>query len=176
VQAAGISWGAPRFLQDGETTLVTFLTQAGFLHAWDLAGAQRQWFPVSLPGVFYAPAEPLAVGGRSYLVALAQDGGLSLVGTDGKVARPARVPDLAGRNARLLLGDLARDGVKEIFLYGSGAFLAGYDAWFRPLPGFPLKGVTRPQLVDLDRDGRTDLLTAGLDGKIYAYTLGRGRP
>jgi hypothetical protein len=92
------------------------------------------------------------------------------------VVRQARVPDLDGKSARILLGDLDQDGLEEILLYGSGAFIAGYDAYFRPLPGFPLKGVSRPQLVDLDRDGRTDLLTAGLDGKIYAYTMGRSRP
>jgi hypothetical protein len=176
VQASGISLCAPRFVQDGQTTLVTFLTQAGFLHAWDLTGAQAQWFPVRLPGVFYATPEPLVVNGRTCLVALAQDGSLSLVSTEGKVLRQARVPDLDGKIARIFLGDLDRDGVKEILLYGSGAFIAGYDQRLRPLPGFPVKGVTRPQLVDLDRDGRTDLLTAGLDGQIYAYTMGGGRP
>jgi len=176
VQASGISFCAPRFLQDGQTTLLTFLTQAGFLHAWDLSGKQMEWFPVSLPGVFYATPEPMLVNGRPCLIALAQDGSLSLVSTDGKVLRQARVPDLDGKTARIFVGDLDGDGVKEILLYGSGAFIAGYDEWFRPLRGFPLKGVTRPQLVDLDRDGKTDLLTAGLDGKIYAYTMGRGRP
>jgi hypothetical protein len=175
VRASGISFCAPRFLQAGSSTLVTFLTQAGFLHAWDLAGAQVPWFPVSLPGVFYATPEPLAVSGRPFLVALAQDGSLSLVSTEGKVERQARVPDLDGKSARIFVGDLDRDGAPEILLYGSGAFIAGYDAWFRPLPGFPVKGLTRPQLADLDRDGRTDLLSAGLDGKIYAYTLGRSR-
>jgi hypothetical protein len=65
------------------------------------------------------------------------------------------------------------DGGSEILLYGSGAFIAGYDDAFRPLPGFPVKGATLPQLVDLDRDGVMDLVTAGLDGKVYAYTMGR---
>ncbi len=175
-QASGISFCAPRFLQDGQSTLVTFLTQAGFLHAWDLAGKQVTWFPVSLPGIFYATPEPMLANGRPCLAALAQDGSLSLVSTDGKVLRQARVPDLDGKAARILVGDLNRDGGKQILLYGSGAFVAGYDEWFRPLPGFPVKGLTRPQLVDLDRDGRIDLLTAGLDGKIYAYSLGRGGP
>jgi hypothetical protein len=176
VQASGISFCAPRLLQNGQSTLVTFLTQAGLLHAWDLAGNQMPWFPVSLPGVFYATAEPTVMNGRPVLIALAQDGSLSMVGLDGKVLRQARVPDLDGKNARIFLGDLDRNGAEEILLYGSGAFIAGYDLWFRPLPGFPVKGVIRPQLVDLDRDGRTDLLTAGLDGKIYAYTVGRSRP
>jgi hypothetical protein len=176
VQASGISFCAPRFLQAGQTTLVTFLTQAGLLHAWDLAGSQVPWFPVSLPGVFYATAEPMVVNGRPVLIAIAQDGSLSMVTTDGKVERQARVPDLDGKNARVFLGDLDRNGMDEILLYGSGAFVAGYDSFFRPLPGFPLKGVSRPQLVDLDRDGRIDLLTAGLDGKIYAYAMPRSQP
>jgi len=176
VQASGISFCAPRFLQSGQSTLVTFLTQAGFLHAWDLSGSQVQWFPVSLPGVFYATPEPMVVNGRPCLIALAEDGSLSMISMDGKVVRQARVPDVDGKSARIFLGDLDQDRLEEILLYGSGAFIAGYDAYFRPLPGFPLKGVSRPQLVDLDRDGRTDLLTAGLDGKIYAYTMGRSRP
>jgi hypothetical protein len=176
VQAAGISYCAPRFLQDGQSTLVTFLTQAGLLHAWDLTGSPVPWFPLTLPGVFYANPEPMVLNGRPVLVALAQDGSLSLVSMAGRVLRQARVPDLDGKSARIFLGDLDRDGVEEILLYGSGAFIAGYDAAFRPLPGFPLKGVSRPQLVDLDRDGRTDLVTAGLDWKIYAYSVGRSRP
>jgi hypothetical protein len=175
VQASGISFCAPRFVRAGESVLVTFLTQAGLLHAWDLAGNQLQWFPLTLPGVFYATPEPTIVDGRPFLIALAQDGSLSMVSMDGTVRRQAIVPDLDGRNARLFLGDLDQDGRQEILLYGSGAFIAGYDSSFRPLPGFPLKGVTRPQLADLDRDGRTDFVTAGLDGRIYAYTLGRSR-
>jgi hypothetical protein len=176
VQASGISFCAPRFLRAGESVLITFLTQAGLLHAWDLAGNQLQWFPLALPGVFYATPEPTIVDGRPFLVALAQDGSMSLVAMDGTVRRQVSVPDLDGKNARIFLGDLDRDGGVEILLYGSGAFIAGYDASFRPLSGFPLKGVTRPQLVDLDRDGRMDFVTAGLDGRIYAYTLGWSRP
>ena len=91
------------------------------------------------------------------------------------MTRQALVPDLDGKNARIFLGDIDHDGTQEILLYGSGAFLSGYDASFRPLSGFPLKGVTRPQLVDLDGYGRLDFLTAGIDGKIYAYTMARGR-
>jgi hypothetical protein len=176
VQASGISFCAPRFVRAGPSVLVTFLTQAGLLHAWDLAGGQVPWFPVSLPGVFYATAEPLALNGRTVLIALDQDGSLSMVNLEGKVERQARIPDLDGRQARILLADLDRDGAQEILLYGSGAFIAGCDAFFRPLPGFPLKGFSRPQLLDLDRDGRTDLLTAGLDGKIYAYAMPRSQP
>ena len=84
-------------------------------------------------------------------------------------------PDLDGKNARILTADIDGDGKDEILLYGSGAFIEGYDLSLRPLPGFPVKGVSRPQLVDIDRDGRPDFVTAGIDGLIYAYTMTRTR-
>lgn len=175
VRAAGISYCAPRIIVSGQSHVVTFLTQAGSLHAWDLSGKAVPPFPITLPGVFYATPGTMSVDGHSVLVILAQDGFLRQVGLDGTVIRQTSIPDLDGKNARILIADLDGDGRDEILLYGSGAFIAGYDGAFRPLPGFPVKGVSRPQLVDLDRDGRLDLLTAGLDGKIYAYATGRGR-
>ena len=131
---------------------------------------------MTLPGVFYATAEPMIAEGRTVLVALAQDGSLSMVGLDGTVVRQAVVPDLDGRTARILVADLDADGRQELLLYGSGAFVAGYDGELRALPGFPIKGASAPQLVDLDRDGRLDFVTMGLDGKINAYTLARRKP
>jgi hypothetical protein len=176
VQAAGISFCSPRIVADGESWVVSFLTQAGTLHLWDAAGAPRPGFPLQLPGVFYASAEPMSVEGRTVLVALAQDGSVSMVGLDGTVVRRALVPDLDGRTARILAADLDADGRQELLLHGSGAFIAGYDGELRALPGFPIKGAGEPQLADLDRDGGLDIVTVGLDGKIYAYTLARRKP
>jgi hypothetical protein len=167
VLVSGISFCAPQFVDDGGSRLVTFLTQAGSLYAWDLKGTPVAPFPVALPGVYYATPGTIRVDGRTALVVLAQDGSLRLVGMDGTVLRQTVVPDLDGRQARIL----AADG--RILLYGSGAFVAGYDALLRPLPGFPIKGVSRPQLIDMDRNGAVDAVTAGIDGKIYAYAIGR---
>ena len=150
---------------------VTFLTQAGLLYAWDPAGSPVPQFPLTLPGVFYTTPEALSVDGQGALAILAQDGTLSIVGMSGAVLRQTVVPDLDGKDARMLVADLYRDGRQEILLYGSGAFIAGYDSSLRPLAGFPLKGVSAPQLLELNHDGRLDLVTAGLDGKIYAYAL-----
>ena len=141
------------------------------LHAWDLSGAEVSPFPLTLPGVYYATPQPTVAAGRPALVTLAQDGGLGMIGMDGTILRQATVPDLDGKNARILMADIDGDGKDEVLLYGSGAFIEGYDDSFRPLPGFPVKGVSRPQLIDIDRDGRTDFVTAGIDGRIYAYTM-----
>lgn len=175
VSASGISFCAPRFVPVGSAFRVTFLTQAGLLYAWDPSGAAVTQFPITLPGVFYATPQPLVVDGQPGLAALAQNGSLSLVGMNGVVLRQTMVADLDGKTARILVADLYQDGRQEILLYGSGAFIAGYDSSLRPLSGFPLKGVSIPQLLELNRDGRLDLVTAGLDGKIYAYALGKGR-
>ena len=166
VLVSGISFCSPQFVDNGGSRLVTFLTQAGLLYAWDLKGNPIAPFPITLPGVYYATPASMRVDGRMALVVLAQDGSLRVVGLDGTVLRQTIVPDLDGRQARIL----AADG--RVFLYGSGAFIAGYDALLRPLPGFPIKGVSRPQLVDMDRNGAVDAVTAGIDGKIYAYSIG----
>jgi len=172
VAAAGISWCAPRLVTEGAQTYVTFLTQAGSLHAWTLAGEPAPPFPLVLPGVFYATPEAVRVEGRTALAVLSQDGVLRLIGLDGSVLREATLPDVDGRSARLAIADLGGRG-DGILVYGSGAFIAGLDTSLRPLPGFPVKGVTLPQIVDINRDGAIDLVTAGLDGKIYAYTVGK---
>ena len=171
VSASGISFCAPRFVPVPGAFRVTFLTQAGLLYAWDPAGSPVPQFPLTLPGVFYTTPEALSVDGQGALAILAQDGTLSIVGMSGAVLRQTVVPDLDGKDARMLVADLYRDGRQEILLYGSGAFIAGYDSSLRPLAGFPLKGVSAPQLLELNHDGRLDLVTAGLDGKIYAYAL-----
>jgi hypothetical protein len=171
VSAAGISWCAPRVVVDAGKVLVTFLTQAGSLHAWQADGTTLPPFPVELPGVFYATPEPLSMGGAPQLAVLAQDGTLRLVSTDGSVTRQVTLEDVDGRTARLVVADLG--GAPGIFIYAGGAYITGLDASLRPLPGFPVKGARRPQLVDLNRDGTLDLVTAGLDGRIYAYAVGR---
>ncbi|HVO39187.1 MAG TPA: hypothetical protein VMV03_09200, partial [Spirochaetia bacterium] len=51
VRASGISFCAPRIVKSGTSFIVTFLTQAGALDAWDPTGAPAPSFPVSLPGV-----------------------------------------------------------------------------------------------------------------------------
>ncbi len=171
VMAAGISWGAPRLVDDGQRRLVTFLTQAGSLHLWNLEGEPIAPFPIVLPGVFYDSPEPVRVEGTAALAVLSQAGDLRLIGLDGSVLRQATLPDVDGRNARLAAAEVG--GIEALFVYGSGAFISAVDSSLRPLPGFPVKGVSAPQLVDLNRDGSLDLVTAGLDGKIYAYTVAK---
>jgi hypothetical protein len=175
VQASGISLGSPRIVADGQLPLVCFLTQAGRLYLWDSSGRPVAPFPVSLPGVFSAAPAVMKVAGRSVLIALAQDGTLSMIGLDGVTRLQARVPDLDGRRAQILCASLGRDGRQEVLLFGADSFIAGYDDSFRPLPGFPLKGFSRPQAVDLNQDGGMELLSAGIDGKIYAYAISGGR-
>jgi hypothetical protein len=171
VAAAGISWSGPRFVRDGERTFVTFLTQAGSLHVWTLSGEPVPPFPIVLPGVFYDAPEPLTVEGKTALAVLSQAGELLLIGLDGTVLRRVVLPDVDGKSARLFAADVGAGQV--LFVYGSGAFIAAVDVSLRTLPGFPVKGISKPQLVDLNRDGALDLVTAGLDGRIYAYTLGK---
>jgi hypothetical protein len=191
VSASGISFCSPRIVALGQSFAVAFLTQAGSLYAWDPSGQALPSFPIAIPGVYYATPEPISADGGPVqgqgrpeagaamdghapaLVLLSEDGELSMADLDGRVLRQVNVPDVNGKAARIKIGDVNDDGRQEILLYGSGAFIAGYDASFRPLPGFPVKGVSRPQLMDLNRDGAMDLVTAGMDGKIYAYTMGK---
>jgi hypothetical protein len=173
--ASGISFCSPRLVSHGDSYAVTFMTQAGMLHAWDLSGQPVQGFPVTLPGVFFATPQPMPADGTNALAVLAQDGSLSMVALDGTALRQTNVADLDGKSARIFISDLAKNKRRQILLYGSGAFIAGYDDSLRPLPGFPVKGVSLPQVIDINRDGAPDFLTAGMDGKIYAYTMGKAQ-
>jgi hypothetical protein len=173
VEASGISSSSPRLVADGQSLVVTFISQAGTLHAWDLSAQPVPGFPVTLPGVFFAAPEPLPADGKTALAVIAQDGSLSLVGLDGGVLRQTAVEDIDGKNARIFIADLYGNKRRQILLYGAGAFTAGFDDSLRPLPGFPVKGVTTPQVIDANRDGAPDYVTAGLDGKIYVYTMGK---
>jgi hypothetical protein len=176
VQVSGISLAAPRIVADGQLTRVCFLTQAGRLYLWDSSGSLLPPFPLSLPGVFSAAPAVMKVAGTSVLITLAQDGSLSMIGLDGSVRLQVTVPELDGRRAQILCADLNGDGRQEILLYGADSFITGYDDSLRPLPGFPVKGYSRPQVLDLNKDGGRELVTAGIDGKIYAYAVsGRKR-
>ncbi len=173
VEASGISFCSPRLVEQGKSVVVTFMTQAGTLHAWDSGGQPLPGFPLSLPGVFFATPQPFPADGTTALAALAQDGSLSLVALDGTVLRQANAEGVDGKAARIFIADLYYSNRRQMLLYGSGAFMAGFDDSLRPLPGFPIKGVTAPQIVDVNRDGAPDIVTAGLDGKIYVYTMGK---
>ena len=49
VRASGISFCAPVIVRTGAAFTVTFLTQAGLMHAWDQAGARSRRFPFPCP-------------------------------------------------------------------------------------------------------------------------------
>ncbi len=137
VQASGISFCAPRFLQSGQSTLVTFLTQAGLLHAWDLSGNQVQWFPVTLPGVFYATPEPMIVDGRPCLIALAagREPEHDLHGREGQCGRPA-FPTSTGRTPASSWATSTRTGGRRSCSTGPGPSSPATTPLSGPCPAF----------------------------------------
>lgn len=172
VQAEGISFCSPRFVDAGGGERgVAFLTQGGTLYLWGLDGKPRPGFPFALPGVHYATPVPLRANGIPAVAGLSADGVLSLVSAKGTLLREQRLPRPVGKDARLLARDVDGDGSDELFVYGSGAFIDAYDATLRSLPGFPVKGYTEPRFIDFNRDRKLDMVTAGLDNAIYAYSL-----
>ena len=154
---------------------MAFLTQAGRLNLWDLAGDVITGFPMEFEGTYYTA--PLAVSRTSRtpqaIVILNETGGCTLVGQNGEVIKEKQYPQAAGRHSSLMAYDIDRDGIDEMFIYGGGNYVLGLDKNLELLPGFPVKGGRRPAFTDINLDGKPEMVTAGFDNQLYAYELGR---
>lgn len=173
VSTDGICYGSPLFARKGELTGVFIQTQSGKLFGWDLFGKPISGFPLELQGVFYQQPTvyPISAMDEDALLTLAEDGSLRLIGLDGKVMLERKLGDCNGKEAKILLADLNKDGRKEIVIYQNKNSIMALDQHLSDLPGFPVKGNTSPQFTDLNRDGKLEMITAGVDNTIYAYTL-----
>lgn len=175
VTAGGISQSGPVFLQDRfNHTRVTFLTQAGNLNCWDLAGENVIGFPVKLEGVYFgSPVSMQLSDGQEALVLLDEEGVLSVVSLSGVVLQSKSIPMVAGKSSRLLTYDADRNGENELYIYGDFNYIVGLDDSLLNLKGFPIKGSGMPSFSDLDFDGKEELICFVYDkdgkDKLFAY-------
>lgn len=168
----GLSYGGPVFYRGSAGLSVALVNQNGALAAWALDGGEVPGTPLQLGSQVYK--SPVAVktgsGGEGLLI-ICGDGTLRLLDPSLRLIAERKLSDLNGRETSAVLKDVSGDGIPEIFLYGDKNSISGLDQKLRDLPGFPVKGRTEPHFTDLNGDGKPEMLTITVDGKISAYTL-----
>lgn len=181
-EGGGISYCSPiLFKNENNEIMVLFLTQSGVLSMWDENGTTVDGFPLYLKGVFYNnPAfislsiSPLyKENGDKGILIFSADGEFILISMGGKILKEKKVPDTGDKKARLLLFDIDRDGIEEIFVYGTKNHVIGIGRNFELLPGFPVKGSKKPSFTDLNFDKIYEMVVGSYDGNVYAYTLSK---
>ena len=161
--------------------VIFFLTQSGVLSMWKSDGTPVEGFPIYLEGVFYnnpviisTAISPLYVNNREMgILVFNTDGVFSLVSMNGTVLKEKNVPGAGDKKARITLFDIDRDGIEEIFIYGTKNHIIGLGRNLEPLPGFPVKGSKKPSFIDLNFDSIYEMVAGSYDGNIYAYTLNK---
>ncbi len=145
---------------------IAFLSQAGSLIIYSPAGEILS--QVHLEGVFYT--NPVWAPETSALYALSESGTLFKVQLDGDVDR-IDISGIKAKEGRISVMDVQGDAGEEVFVSDTGAAVYGFTSDLFPLEGFPLPGGRTPSFVDLNADGRVDLITGGFDNTIRAYSF-----
>ncbi|MEL3912516.1 FG-GAP repeat domain-containing protein [Treponema pedis] len=69
----------------------------------------------------------------------------------------------------ITLADLTGDKLDDVLISGGGNSVYAYGSNFIPLEGFPVSGTGNPCLIDVDGDGKPELITCGIDNSIHSY-------
>ncbi|HEU5107639.1 MAG TPA: S8 family serine peptidase, partial [Micromonosporaceae bacterium] len=190
--------GWPKDVGSFSNTTPTLANLDGEPGAEILAGSTDGWFAAFrkdgtlAPGAWpvplgtMGPASPAVADldgdGEVEIVAVNAAGGLFLLDRKGSFAALARLPGQHGFSSPAV-GDLDGDGRAEIAV-GSGqndgaGFISLFDAEGVMRPGWPLatgaEVSASPALVDLDGDGRREVLVPDLYGQLHAVRAD-GRP
>ncbi|MDC7220941.1 MAG: VCBS repeat-containing protein [Spirochaetales bacterium] len=172
-KAGSIALQGPQFFEYEGRAHLMFLTQKGILEIRDRRGKILQT-PLSLEGNFLAPPVSLKGEEGTLLALINSKGEISVLTPTGEYVAQwdVRIPE--SEDTRLLPYDIDGDGRDELFLYGAGSRLYGWQSDFSPLPGFPVTGHYKPEFQDLDNNGKMEIISGGMDGKIHAYTIRTG--
>ena len=171
-----IAYGSPIFIASdnaggaagaaGGDFGIAFLTQAGTLTFYQSDGSPR--LEVNLDGVFYS--NPVWAPSTGALYALSESGTLFKITPDGDVDR-IDISGIKARDGRLSAANIIGDAAEEVFVSEAGAAVYGFTENLFPLEGFPVSGGRYPSFTDINGDGRTDMLSAGFDKTIRAYSF-----
>lgn len=164
--AMGISFSTPFLFKEN----IGFLTQKGDLNLWDEEGNRADGFPLKLTGVYYST--PVSFSGEKPSIAvISRDGLVSLVGETGDLLTSCYLENMSGKDVKLTVYTPENGGEQILFAYGGSNYLTALNSKLQILPGFPLRGFRKPSFADINKDGSTELISAGYDNKIYIYTL-----
>ncbi len=172
VHIESLASAAPVFAPgtDAQSFLVGALTEAGSLSLFRDDGIPQEGFPVSLSGTF--DGGPIWVESLFSFLAISTDGLLWRIAKNGGSEGTFQVPHIRGRNAKLISYDANGDGHEEIFIGNDGNILMGLAQDFSVIQGFPVAGSGAPSFIDIDGDGKSEMLCRSTDDMIHAYKVG----
>jgi len=171
VYADGIGYGSP-VLNNGK---ILFLTQSGKLNVFKMNGIQENNFPVNINGTFFnQPVVGDITGDADNEIAvLDKDGTVSIINFKGETIIQKKIKDADQKDRKFFLYDVNLDNKKEIIIYNGKNNILALDKKLNFLPGFPVKGYTKPGFSDFDSDGQLEMVTGGIDNFLYVYTIPR---
>ncbi len=146
---------------------IAAVSEEGEFSVFSADGAMAPGFPLRLYGVFDSALAWAPVWRSFFLVSA--EGTLYRVGADGQLYGSAPLKRGPATGSLILARDENGDGREELYLAGGGDALYAYGGDLAMLEGFPVSGAGLPVFIDIDGDGRRELVTRGIDHTIHAY-------
>ncbi|MGC8771636.1 MAG: DUF3352 domain-containing protein [Brevinematia bacterium] len=171
VNIDGLASGSPIIVFDRGLIKVFFITQGGKFYGWDSEG-KTLFTPIELDDSFSDQINVANIKGNQIILALSKNGNIYLFDTDGKLKNKIKLENI-DIGAKILIYDINKDESDEIFIYNNQNKILAYgienDSLIE-LDGFPVKGYSKPDFYDINKDGKLEVISAGIDGKIHIYT------
>jgi hypothetical protein len=160
-------------VKSGNKHYLVYLAKRGTLNIWEISNANDPGTKTtqSLDGSFSIAPVFIRMGNTTAILSVSDTGTLFLNGLDGSLIARRDQDDFKKRDFSLYTYDTDGDGEEEIFIYGGGNAIYGFDSSLKKLLGFPVKGSSNPVFFDFNGDGFIELFTLSFDENIYAYTI-----
>lgn len=159
----GVSFSTPFKYKNS----IGFLNQKGALYLWNKKGQVESNFPVSLDGVFYS----IPVEFDNSIVTVNESGALFMINSKGEIKLQRDVDKVNGKHYKLSTEII--DGKDILFLYGGSNNIYAFNNKLQLLPDFPINGMSKPTVVDINSDGVTEVISVGSDNKQHIYSIRR---
>jgi len=113
--------------------------------------------------------QPVYSAGLKMFFVATEQGDLYKIDTQCRIIDKVSLKPKNAQNRLITLMDFDMDGSDDIFVSGGGNAVYAYSENLLPLDGFPVSGSGAPCLIDVDGDGKAELVCCGIDNKIHAY-------
>ncbi|MCX7821321.1 MAG: VCBS repeat-containing protein [Brevinematales bacterium] len=175
VMIEGLATGSPLIIFDRGLIKIFFITQAGKLYGWNSEGNTLSSLPIEIDDSFSEQLNLLNSKGTQRIIGLSKNGTIYIFDTEGNMKNKIKLNNIEA-GAKLSIYDINKDESDEIFVYNNQNNISAYkyeNDELIEVEGFPIKGWTKPDFYDLNKDGKIEVISAGLDGKLHIYTYSK---
>ena len=106
------------------------------------------------------------------IILITENGYLKSVNSYGEVMATAPLKIQKADNYNITLQDINGNGYEEILVSGGGDAIYAYDRNLNEVVGFPISGKAAPYFIDINGDGRKDIISCSIDNKIHVFAGG----